>query len=134
MTYELEDSVKLQSRGPVAVPRANFSWTLSRCGVGSFNPYSDIDKCQRGATQGLIFAEYQSKITANLRIGEGNCRQDFRLDIFLNIGASYEPHADVGGHKPFKQLAGIQFHGISRLEFAFVEKIIESVARMPGLR
>src|SRR5581483_5916669 len=72
--------------------------------------HRDINKREGGAAQRLVFAEYQSKVATDLRVGDFDRNQVSRTDIVLHIGARDETYPDTRGGKSLQQFAGIEFH------------------------
>src|SRR5712692_192437 len=119
---------------PCVAPTQNWRSTFAggdRVDILAFD--GGVDECQGGAAEGFVLAKDEGEVTADVRVGDGNRSEHLGLDILLHMGAGDEAHADVRGHEALEQFAGIEFHGVLRLEPAFVEEIFERVASVYSL-
>ena len=75
------------------------TWDVRQFFCG-FVLHRNINKGQGGPAERFVFPEDQREIATDLRIGDGNCRQNLGANIFLDIGARDEADAHICGHEP----------------------------------
>src|SRR5215831_6233565 len=111
------------------------SGTLGGCSRSEvFLLNGDIDQSLGRAAQGAVFTEDQRQVATDLGVREADRAERISSDVFLDVRACNETHANIGGDEALQQFAGIQLHGIARLQLAVVEEGIEGVARVAGFR
>src|SRR6266700_1194550 len=93
----------------------------------------DLNKRQRGPAQGLVFAKDQGQIAPDGSVRNGHGGQYTGFYVGDDIRPRDEPHADVSSHKALQEFAGIEFHGDFWFKAAFVEEVLDCVARPADL-
>src|SRR5258708_2436794 len=85
--------------------------------------HGDVNEGKRGPAERFVSAENQRQIAAHLRIGDGNRGENLGLHVFLDVRASDETDAHVGGYEALQQFAGIELHGEVRLQSPLVKQL-----------
>src|SRR5207253_6563203 len=125
----------LKSEDPSQLSRASAfvqppSALAGRNGLSRLEFDGNIYKREGGAAQGLVFAENQSQIAADLGIRNRYGGERIGTEISEHIRTRNETYANVGRYKPLQQFARVKFHGVVRLKSALVKKIFQ---RIPGV-